>query len=394
MPVSVRLVSGGLAFLVFLASWALLHRGFYTRDQIVDTPIYERYGEAMTRGEVPYRDFPVEYPPAALPVFVLPALGAGDSGDYDRRFEALMAVFGAACVVLVAAVSTSFWAPLFVAVAPLALGSVVLSRFDLWPAALTLASLAILTAGRFRLGLGTLGLATAVKLYPAVIAPVAVAHVWRSRGRREALISTGAFLGVFAAIVVPFAVISPGGVWDAFWQQAGRPLQIESLGAALMLAAHHVFGLELTMESSHGSQNLAGTAAGVLAVASTVIQVVVLLGIWIWHARGPATRERLLVASAASVCAFVAFGKVLSPQFLIWLIPLVPLVYGRRGLLASALLAAALVLTQLWFPFRYWELALEFDTLASWLVLTRDLALVGLTLLLVARVRPERARSP
>jgi hypothetical protein len=393
MPVSVRLVSGGLAFLVFLASWGLLHRGFYTRDQIVDTPIYERYGEAMTRGEVPYRDFPVEYPPAALPVFVLPAPGAGDSADYDRRFQALMAVFGAACVVLVAAVSTSFWAPFFVAVAPLALGSVMLSRFDLWPAALTLASLAILTAGRFRLGLGTLGLATAAKLYPAVIAPVAVAHVWRSRGRREALISTGAFLGVFAAVVLPFAVISPGGVWDAFWQQAGRPLQIESLGAGLMLAAHHVFGLELTMESSHGSQNLAGTTAGVLAVASTVIQVVVLLGIWIWHARGPATRERLLVASAASVGAFVAFGKVLSPQFLIWLIPLVPLVYGRRGLLASALLAAALVLTQLWFPFRYWELALEFDTLASWLVLTRDLVLVGLTLLLVARVRPERARS-
>jgi hypothetical protein len=289
--------------------------------------------------------------------------------------------------------STSFWAPLFVAVAPLALGSVVLSRFDLWPAALTVAALALLVAGRFRLGLGALGLATAAKLYPAVIAPVAVAHVWRSRGRREALLCGGAFLGVFAAIVLPFAVISPGGVWDGFWQQAGRPLQIESLGAGLLLAAHHLFGLELTMESSHGSQNLAGTAAGVLAVVSTLVQAIVLAAIWIWHARGPATRERLLTASAASVCAFVAFGKVLSPQFLIWLIPLVPLVRGRQGLAASGLLAAALVLTQLWFPFRYWELALEFDTASSWLVLARDLVLVGLTLVLAARVRPERARS-
>jgi hypothetical protein len=388
-----RLASTALAFALFVASWALLHYSFFARDQIIDTPIYERYGEAVTQGEVPYRDFPVEYPPAALPVFVLPALGDSGSETYKRRFEGLMATLGVACVVLVAAASSSVWAPLFVAATPLLLGSVVLSRFDLWPATLTVAALALLAAGRLRLGAATLGLATAAKLYPAVIAPIALAHVWRSRGRGEALICTGAFLTVIVAIVLPFAVIAPGGVWDAFWRQAGRPLQVESLGAGVLLAAHHVFGFELTMESSHGSQNLAGGAATALAAVSSVLQVGALAAIWVWHARGPATRDRLLTASAAAVCAFVAFGKVLSPQFLIWLIPLVPLVRGRRGLAASALLAAALVLTQLWFPFRYWELALEFDTAASWLVLARDLVLVALTLLLAARVRSEPSRS-
>jgi hypothetical protein len=388
-----RLVSAAVAFAVFLAAWALLHYGFYARDQIIDTPIYERYGEAMTDGQMPYRDFPVEYPPAALPVFVLPALGDGGSETYKRRFEGLMATLGLACVVLVAATTASFWAPLVVAAAPLLLGSVMLSRFDLWPAALTAAALALLAAGRFRFGAGTLGLATAAKLYPAVIAPIALAHVWRSRGRREALLCAGAFLAVIAAIVLPFAVIAPGGVWDAFWRQAGRPLQIESLGAGVLLAAHHLFGFELSMESSHGSQNLDGAAASTLAVASTLLQLGTLAVIWAWHARGPATRDRLFAASAAAVCAFVAFGKVLSPQFLIWLIPLVPLIRGRRGLSASALLAAALVLTQLWFPFRYWELALEFDTAASWLVLARDLVLVALIFLLVARVRREPSRS-
>jgi hypothetical protein len=69
---------------------------------------------------------------------------------------------------------------------------------------------------------------------------------------------------------------------------------------------------------------------------------------------------------------------VLSPQFLIWLIPVVPLVYGRRGLIASVLLGAALVVTQLWFPYRYWDLALHFGLLESWLVLLRDLLLVAL----------------
>ncbi len=92
---------------------------------------------------------------------------------------------------------------------------------------------------------------------------------------------------------------------------------------------------------------------------------------------------------------FVAFGKVLSPQFLIWLIPLVPLVAGRRGVVASGLLAVAAVLTQIWFPFRYWDLVRDFDPAASWLVLLRGLTLLAIVAVLVAPARLfARSRSP
>jgi hypothetical protein len=115
--------------------------------------------------------------------------------------------------------------------------------------------------------------------------------------------------------------------------------------------------------------------------------------LWVAFARGPATRERLVRYSAASVAAFIAFGKVLSPQFLIWLLPLVPLVRGRRGLAASAVLALALVLTQLWFPYRYWRLALHQDAIATWLVFARDLVLVALVLVLALPSRRETLRA-
>ena len=132
------------------------------------------------------------------------------------------------------------------------------------------------------------------------------------------------------------------------------------------------------MESSHGSQNLAGSLPHALGTVSTVLLVVALPAIWLAAARGPATPERLVRYSAASLVAFVALSKVLSPQFLIWLIPIVPLVRGRRGLVASALLGLALLLTQLWFPIRYWDLVLQFAAFPSWAVLARDLVLLAL----------------
>jgi hypothetical protein len=383
---SVAALVAAVAVLVFIASWAAIHRGFYAREEIVDTPVYERYGRAMDDGEVPYRDFALEYPPGALPVFLLPARGNGDFDAFTRRFEALMAACGAMLIGFVAVALTALGTGLrrlaaalgFIALAPLMLGSVVLSRFDLWPATLTLAALAALLAGRLRIGHVVLGLAVAAKLYPAVLAPLAVAYAWKREGRAEAVRCATAFAAAAVLVFLPFLVLSPDGVWDSVTRQASRPLQIESLGSALLLAAHHAFGLEITMDSSHGSQNLEGGLPDALAAAQSVVQALVLVAVWVAFARGPATPERFVLGCGAALTAFVALGKVLSPQFLIWLVPLVPLVRGRRGLAASVLLALAIVLTQVWFPFRYWDLALRFDVLASWLVLVRDLVLLAL----------------
>ncbi len=386
--------AAALAIAALVAAWVVLGHGFYRHSQIRDTGIYQRYGDAIAGGQVPYRDFALEYPPAALPAFVIPSLlrpRAGDLASYDNWFEAEMLVCGALLLAFMLSIllrldagSARIAGALgLAALAPLLLGSVVLSRFDLWPAALTVGALAALVGGRERLGSGVLGLAFAAKLYAAALLPLALLWVWRRSGSRRAAICLGAFAAAALACFLPFLVLAPHGVWDAITRQTDRPLQIESLGAGFLLVAHVAGGLAITMRPGHGSQNLAGGLPDVLATVQTILQLASLLGIWIWFARGANDRERLVRASAAAVCAFVAFGKVLSPQFLIWLIPLVPLVRGRRGLLAGGLLAAALVLTQIWFPFRYWDLALRFDPLSSWLVLARDLVLVALLAVLV-----------
>jgi hypothetical protein len=400
-----------LALALFTGSWIALHHGWLARGEIIDTPVYENYGDAMVRGEVPYRDFAVEYPPGALPVFLQPARGnEGDFDGFKHAFETLMAACGGALVIAVAFALASlrasparFAAALaLAALAPLLLGSVVLSRFDLWPAALVGAAVAALVSGRLRLGHALLGAGVLAKVWPGVLVPLAVAYTWRTRGRREALVCLGIAVAVGAAVTLPFVVLSPDGVWRSFERQASRPLQIESLGAALIVASHHVFGTDAMMDSSHGSQNLGGTAADVAGGIQSALQLAALLAIWIAFARRRRSREELVRFAAAAVVAFIALGKVLSPQFLIWLFPLVPLV--RRWSVA-ALFVAALVLTQAWFPQHYWDYALHFDETRSWLVLVRDLVLLALLVVLltppgqarpamVARVRRRASSSP
>ena len=51
------------------------------------------------------------------------------------------------------------------------------------------------------------------------------------------------------------------------------------------------------------------------------------------------------------------------------------------------MLAVALVLTQLWFPHHYYDLARDLDTRESVLVLERDLVLLALLALLALPIR-------
>jgi Glycosyltransferase family 87 len=385
------------AAVLFLASLTLLHWGLYQHHLILDTVEYHMYGAAIAAGRVPYRDFGVEYPPGALPLFALPAVGHPSFQVYHREFQVLMAACGVGALAAMAVALRSLAAgPVragaalaFAALAPLVLGSVVLYRYDLWPTALMLAGLAGVLAGKQRLGFAALGLGIAAKVFPAVLVPPALAYVWRRQGRREAFLCLLVAAAVVAAVVLPFVALAPRGVWDSLVRQTTRPLQIESLGSAFLVAVHQIWGLAVTIVSSHGSQNLAGSLPDTLGAIESGLLAAALLGIWTAAALGPAQPERLVRYAAASVTAFVAFGKVLSPQFLIWLIPLVPLVRGRRGLAASALLALALLLTQLWFPFRYWRLVFNPNSGFWFLVLLRDLVLLALLAVLVYPARKE-----
>lgn len=363
-----------VALIVLAASWSLLHHGTLARGQIVDTPLYEQYGDKMLDGAVPYRDFDLEYPPAALPSFLLPAASDRYRRWFDREmlFCASLLLVGVALSLRALGASPRRFVPALalVALAPLLLGSVVLSRFDMWPAALVALALAALLWERLWLAAPLLGLAIGAKLWPVVLLPLAV--LWL-RGRRGAWFAAGV-TGVVTAVFAPFAVIAPGGVWQSVETQLTRPLQLESLGGALLVASHHLFGTGIEIVTQQ-SQNVTGTWARVLAIALTVLTVAGLLLVYRRFARGTRTADELVAACAAAVAMLLAFGKVFSPQFMVWLLPLVPLVPSAT---AGLLLALTLLLTQSWFPRHYWDLANGLRARESFALVLRDLLVVAL----------------
>lgn len=360
----VRAAALGCALFVVACAlpWIGLFRGH------LGTSLFQSYGDSVLDGHVPYRDFSLEYPPGSLPAFVVPSLGP--ARDYDSWFMAFEAACGLVAVGLVGFASRSRAAAAYCALAPLALGPLTLHRYDLWAVALATAGLAAALRGRAGLGAALLGVGAAAKVFPLVLLPVA--------GRRAA----AWFAAAAALVVVPFALLGPGGVRFAFDRQAGRALQLESIGSAALLVLHAAGAYAPEVAFGRGSWNLDGGLPDALAALQTALQIAAVLLVWWLYLRGPSTRGRLVAAAAAAVAAWVTFGKVLSPQFLLWLVPPVALLRAKRE---AVLLLAALGLTQAVYPARYDELV-ELHTLPIVLLAARNVVLLALTASLFARL--------
>jgi hypothetical protein len=385
--------------LAFIVAWAVL-MSMKTVPNASDVALYHTYGEALHGGHVPYRDFAFEYPPGALVAFGLPALVGPGFHAYRIAFEVLMGACGVGVIVassfaLVRLRQRGLGPTAFIAAGTVALGPIALGHFDLWPAFLLSAGLAALLWDRRLLSAVFLGFAIATKLYALVLVPIAVIWVWRTFGRRSALSWLGAAIATVAACFLPFVIAAPGAVFSSINGQASRPLQVESSGGALLMAAHQLFSLPIGIVFSHSSANLGGISATAVATASVVAELLLLLFVWHRFARLPLDQRLLVRSSTAAVLTFVVLGKVFSPQFLLWLIPLVPLVGSTLASAGSALLALALVLTRAYFPGR-WVDVLRLESLPTWFLVGRDLVLLGLLAAVVAALATQSpsATSP
>ena len=380
---------------LFLAACAVPDGGLFRAARFRDVHVYQGYAEKLLHGALPYRDVFVEYPPGAFAVFLPPTVFG--ASHYNAAFKTLMALCGVATILLVALVLGELGASRrrvlvsvgLLALAPVALGPISLNTYDAWPALLTVLALYLLLRERGLLAAGVLGLAVSAKVYPLVLVPLAGIYLWRRAGARRVGLALAVFAAVVLVVVLPFAVYDAHGVFSSFRSQATRGLQIESLGASLLLVAdrlglYHAHVVETT---GVAGRNLSGSLPDGVATATLILEALAVVAVWLLYARARDARGRLPLAFAAAVAGFLAFTKVFSPQYLVWLVPLV-VVSGEP--VALVLTAVSLVLAQVWF-FHYHALfRLAWPT---WLLAVRDLLVVavfGVLAYALARGQPVR----
>jgi hypothetical protein len=359
---------------------------------------YFEPAQAILDGAAPYRDIAIEYPPLSLPVFLLPALvtGTKDYNDYRYAFEILIALIGMAIVPVV------LWTlrrlrvgrgdvirtAALLAISPLLIGSLTISRYDLWPALLTAIAVAFAVAGRRRWAFALVAAGTMAKVYPVVLVPILAIEAWRNTGRREAAIGVGVFLAVVAAVMAPFVLDDPGTAMAPFLRTFARPLQIESLGASILFLAHEVLGLAIgSRDSTFGSFNLVGRVPDAVALVQSVLMLAAVAGSWALYAIRRATPERLVLAIATAILAEVALGKVFSPQYVIWLVPALAAIVPALGPRALVALGAILGLTSLYYPGMYTAYLMRFDLAATVAVVQRNLGLLAFAIYLAVLLR-------
>jgi hypothetical protein len=366
------------ALLLLAAGWAAtLWVAPFSDDRVNDLFVYREFAGPVLAGELPYRDVFFEYPPLAALAIAVPGVVGTEQEAFRAAFAGwtllLAGVTVLLCGALAARTGGSRARALFAAAAmPLVLGALVRTHFDLAPVALLLAGLVLLLDARPRSGMAVLGVAAMTKGFPIVAAPPALAWVAARYGGRTVRQAAAALL---AALVIPALLalaISPSGTLEAVQYQLERPVQLESAPATGVLFLDALGAGEAQSVQSHRSDGLEHPAAGALAAFGLLAMLAALAVVVARSRNGP---RALVLGALTAVLAFAVLGKVLSPQYLLWLVPLAALAFAWRLHSLAAALAAASVLTQLEFPARYFDLV-EREPVAVALVAVRNIALL------------------
>jgi hypothetical protein len=375
------------ALAALAGSWAVtLWLMPWSDERVNDLFVFRTDAGWFLDGRLPYGDVQFEYPPlAALPIGLPGAFGT-DGSTYRWAFALLMLACAACVLFLVRALARRTGgderlATAAVALAPLLTGAMIRTHFDLLPVALLLAALLLILRQRTVAGFGVLGVAAMTKGFPIVVAPVAMAWV----GPRAALRGGAALAAVVVVLAGAAVAVSPSGALDAIRYQTERPVQVESL-PALAVRAVDPHATPVSSYRSDGFESPAGGAATTVFAALGVAAVAV-LAVGAARNRDPRT---LVLASLGAVAAFATFGKVLSPQYLVWILPLGALALAWRRWVLAATIGTATLLTFVEFPSRYFELVAG-RSLPLAVVTVRDLLLVAVVALTIAELRQATA---
>ncbi|MCT4355978.1 DUF2029 domain-containing protein [Streptomyces sp. Je 1-79] len=314
--------------------------------------LYQHWYRQFGHGTFPVNDVTWQYPPGAGLVIMSP--GVLPWLTYFQAFVALTLLADAAVTLALARADSSrvtHGAWVWVCGLPLLL-HIPLARYDVQVTALAVFALLALgsrSAVGHRLGGVLAGLGALVKVWPVL----ALIGTPRGRTTRDAWVSAAA---TAAALLATLALCFSHSL-GFLRQQGSRGVQIESLGGTALALARAAGVWPGTVQYRYGAYEYVGpyvSSVGRLALLLTAITFVWLL---VWRLRARTwTQATPLDAALAAVLLFTVTSRVISPQYMIWLLGLTAVcLTSRRTVMrpVALLLLPAAGLSSLAYPLLY-----------------------------------------
>lgn len=374
--------------------------------------IRDRFPDAdqLFNGDIPI----TEYPPLSLIFFVIPRIFFSDPFGYNIGYVIMIFVITIVGLHLMRRTAESLnmnpvWAMTIYSVLIALLLEYVADRYDIIPAVMTLASFYFFINKKMPAAFIILALAMMTKLYPAILLPIYLIIYMAERDWKGFATGTVWFLIGAAVVALPCLLIEPDLIMGFMGYHSVRPLEIDSF-AATLIYPFSLFGLTdvwiqaSTDAGSYGSDNLRGPLCDAVAPWLTPIMMVLIVLFILWYGnvryRLEKVDERAFVLSAAifiSLMIFILVGKVLSSQYIIWVIPFLALSLllmkdHKLKWRIFWLSVATVVLTQINFAYTYLVTGggESISSLSIIMILVRNLMLLAITLLLLKEIRNVR----
>ncbi|MEU5538311.1 glycosyltransferase 87 family protein [Streptomyces sp. NPDC020362] len=337
---------------------------------------YQGWYDVLRQGTFPLSDVTWQYPPAAAVAILSPA--ALPFLSYSHAFFVLTCLADLAVVSLLLYTGgrpgrslRGAWT--WVAGVPL-LGPTAYARYDLMVTAVAVA--ALLAGARRPRVLGALAAFGALlKVWPALLLAGAARRAW------------GSAAVTASAIAALFAVTMPGAFAFLTFQRE-RGTEVESLGALVFHVARH-YGWHGAVLLNYGSIEFLGPYVGLVSTAAMALTGAAFGWLVLWRVRAARIAPHTVADAAfAAVLLFTVTSRVISPQYLVWLIGLAAVCVcfraSRMGIPAVLVLVATL-LTVMEFPGGFAHVVAS-DTYGVTLLLLRNGLLVAAALMAARRL--------
>lgn len=394
-----------ISLLVLLLGAMLSLSGDVVRAEL---KLYYGYSLQVVQGKLPYRDFPVEYPPLTLLPMLVPqwlnAVTSYQFGGYEFFFYAQNILLVGAIGQLILKIAALQQLPKTKLQISMAYGILIVVnspfifwRCDIFCAWLTVWATWLLLTDRPLSAGAVLGLGTATKLYPALLIPIFALHCL---AQRRPAIAIRLMAGFAAVIFLLVLLLSPLG-WENllyfFNYHKLRGLQLESLASGLLILAHILGWTSLNMVVNYGALHLESPVAPPILQALPLVFALGVLATLVSYcnrikhhlsANRSFSSRQLTIYILAILSVFILTNKVFSPQYLIWLLPFIPLLPFQQ----VGLFSIVSILTFLIYPVFYGFL-IEEQIIPILILNCRNYLIVVLAVRLIRRSSPRPSRE-